>query len=217
MKKSSQTPPRHRQKTISKVFLSAAFSFLFLTGKASADESETNVTETSRKYSVRQSGNALSLGIEGSIFKIPDASIAGMGFGIHYRYALGHRFALRGTLSQAFTASGGFGFLYTNVGLFAHYAIRGGWSPSQTVYWDHRPMVTVKERTDGTLSVFSGIEQYIFSGKAAVYPAPGLAAGLDYQSSFFGRSWTTGFKAGVYSADAGTISALILQFQTSLE
>lgn len=184
----------------------------------SANASATNVTSLYEpKVTDASTRGEVMLGFEAGSFAFTGASLTGMGLGLSYRYALNPNVAIQGGLSQAFSINGGFGFLYTGLGFFAHYAVMGSWiAPRQNIEWNGRSIVTVTEKRRNILSLFAGAEQFIFSGKASVYPAPGFAAGLGYQFNISNQPWIVNIRGGTYSLKTGSLSAVILQLQKPL-
>jgi hypothetical protein len=161
---------------------------------------------------------SILLGLEGAFFSFSGSSFNGLGINLGYRYPFFRNWAVQGGISQAFSFTGGFGFLYTSFSLAGHYAIFGNWNPiEQTIEWQGKEIIQNRERKGNLLSLTAGVEQFLFSGNTAVYPAPGAFGGVLFRTEIWGLPWSATARAGAYASNGSTMSAFLFQFQTELD
>jgi hypothetical protein len=163
---------------------------------------------------IDQNGKGILLiGVEYATFNAPKGILSGAGFNIGYSHLLNSRLSLNGNISQGFNSKN-FSFLYTQFGAFVSYAIFGDWQqPKDEVYWNGKPMVTVKNKKENIWGCHLGLDQYLFGGSSTVYNAPGASVGLYLKHTIWDSEMMTSLLYGSYTTSEEAINGIKLKFQ----
>lgn len=146
------------------------------------------------------------MGMEGAYFTRSGGSLMGVGLGVGVSHALSPAWAVQAKISQAFSLSGGFGYLYTRISSQLVRAFGGSFQGSaRSVKFRGREIVEAQGASDGRFSLGAGLEQVVFSGTRSVFPAPGFFGVLGKQMTFFGQAFELGAKGGIYFASSETL------------
>lgn len=126
-----------------------------------------------------------------SQFSYVGESLLGSAIEVSALYALNHDFAAGVSIAQALDPSEGLAILYTGIRAAGSYAVLGTFVQREAMLNIDGKTSYVSTLGKGPLMAFDfGLEQLIFNGTSRIIPATGFSAGLRYDASFWGATWS---------------------------
>lgn len=132
-----------------------------------------------------------------SQFNYVGESLLGSAIEVSALYALNQDFAAGISIAQALDPSEGLAILYTGIRASGSYAIFGTFIQREAMLNVDGKTAFISTLGKGSLMAFDfGLEQLIFNGTSRIIPATGFSAGLRYDASFWGATWSLSGRYG---------------------
>ncbi len=156
----------------------------FFRGESATSEYQLQLNEKESRF-------LLTVYLQMSQFSFVGESLLGSALEVSALYALNQQFAAGISLSQALDPSAGLAILYTGIRAAGSYAILGTFIQRESMLSVDGNTAFVSTLGQGSIMAFEfGLEQLIFNGTSRIIPATGFSAGLRYDLSLWGMTWS---------------------------
>ena len=141
---------------------------------------------------------------------VPNSVLNGIGPSFGARFSTSPKWFLMASVCQIMDLSAGLtSGLSSTIRASAYYSLGGPLQGYATeVASDGQPIARVNNRGDKGWAVGVSSSENFLTGNRTVLAAPGFAANLLYQDSFWGLTWVSEFRYGMYSVNSTSASGI---------
>ncbi len=149
-------------------------------------------------------------GAEALSLAIPSSVLNGIGPSFGARFSTSQKWFLMASVSQIMDTSAGLtSALSSTIRASAYYSLGEPLQGYTTeIDSDGQPITRVNNRGDNGWAVGVSSSENFLTGNKTVLAAPGFAANLLYQDSFWGLTWVSEFRYGMYSVNNISVSGI---------